>query len=170
MAVLVTQVEIDGTADEVWRVLTDFSRYPEWNSFVNSIVGEAREGARLDVRLTPPGGRGMRFTPKVLAAVPGRELRWLGRMSFLGVPLLLGEHYFVLEEEAGDRRVRLVHGEHFRGLLAPLMPRLAGESTRLGFEAMNRELKARVEGARSASPSVGSGASGASAASATAVA
>lgn len=153
MSSLVTEIEIDGTAEAVWQTLTDLPRYPEWNSFVNSIVGEPREGARLEVRLTPPGGRGMRFTPRVLAALPGREFRWLGRLSVIGIPLLHGEHYFLLEE-TDTSRVRLVHGEHFRGLLAPLMPRLAGESTRRGFEAMNRELKARVEGARVA---VGSG-------------
>jgi uncharacterized membrane protein len=29
-----TEIEINAPAEKVWRVLTDFAAYPEWNPFV----------------------------------------------------------------------------------------------------------------------------------------
>lgn len=140
-----TEIEIQATADRVWTVLTDFPRHAEWNPFVRRIEGELREGAKLVVKVQPEGGRGMTFRPTVLKAEPDRELRWLGRLLAPGV--FDGEHYFQLEEmERG--RCRFVHGERFSGLLVKLMRSSLDGGTRAGFEAMNRALKARAEGAR----------------------
>ncbi len=36
----------------------------------------------------------MTFKPKVLAATPGQELRWLGKLGFGG--LIDGEHFLIL--------------------------------------------------------------------------
>lgn len=79
MKELQTEIEIDATPARVWQVLTDFDAYPDWNPFIRGISGEAQPGARLEVRIEPPGGRAMTFKPTVLQAEPGRELRWLGR-------------------------------------------------------------------------------------------
>jgi hypothetical protein len=134
-------VEIDAPAGRVWDVLVDFASYPEWNPFVTSISGNASPGGRLSVYLRPPQGRGMTFRPRVLAAVPGRELRWLGRLFVPG--LFDGEHSFVIEP-VDSRRCRLVQGETFRGLLVGLFGKVL-ERTAKGFEAMNAALKARAE-------------------------
>jgi hypothetical protein len=84
----------------------------------------------------------MGFRPRILAAAPARELRWLGH---LGVPGLFdGEHGFRIEP-LGPDRVRFVQEERFAGLLAPLVLRFVERGTRQGFEAMNRALKARAE-------------------------
>jgi hypothetical protein len=73
-----TTIEIDAPAETVWEVLTDFSRYNQWNPFIRSISGEARQGGTLEVFIQPPGGNGMTFRPVILALQPGRELRWMG--------------------------------------------------------------------------------------------
>ena len=44
--------------------------------------GEIREGARLKVRIAPPGGKAMTLTLTVTQVEPGREFRWLGRLLF----------------------------------------------------------------------------------------
>ncbi|MEW2354825.1 SRPBCC domain-containing protein [Spirillospora sp. NPDC029432] len=134
-----SQIEISAPPAEVWKVLTDFPSYPEWNPFIVSAAGEARTGARLTNRLSNGGGT-MTFKPTVLVARPGEELRWIGRF---GVPGIVdGEHYFLLEEIAGGR-TRLVQGETFTGVLVPF----AGGAIQVedGFAAMNAALKARVE-------------------------
>lgn len=137
-----TEIEIAATPERVWSVLTDFASFPDWNPFIPRLDGEAAVGARLDTDLRPPGGRGMRFRPTVLAATPGRELRWLGHAGPPG--LFDGEHAFRIEP-LGPERVRFVQEERFSGLLAPLVLRFAEAGTRAGFEAMNRALKVRAE-------------------------
>ncbi len=133
-------VDLEASAQRVWDVLVDFRRYPEWNPFIVAIAGDAVPGARLEVRLQPPGGRAMNFRPRVLAATPAHELRWLGRILVPG--LFDGEHRFVIEPR-GEDRCHLVHGETFRGVLVPLLKRGLG-ATAEGFEQMNRALAARV--------------------------
>ena len=134
-------IEIEASADRVWEVLAELEAYPVWNPFVVSMVGELTPGARLTVRLQPPGGRAMTLRPTVLRAEPGRELRWLGRLGVRG--LLDGEHHFTIQP-LGPARVRFVHGEAFRGLLVRLVGRTLGRTAQ-GFEAMNRALKALAE-------------------------
>jgi hypothetical protein len=138
---LETEIDIRGSAMEVWSVLADFRRYPEWNPFIREASGEVRRGARLTVQLHPPGGRPMTFRPIVREASPGRELRWEGHLWFPG--LFDGEHVFRIETTGEN--VRLRHGEQFRGVLVPLIPANVFERTRRGFEAMNRALKERIE-------------------------
>ena len=135
------EIEIDASTEEVWQVLAETGRYGEWNPFIPSLRGELREGAKLEVQIAPPGGKTMTFRPTVLAADPGRELRWLGRLLAPG--LFDGEHRFLLEPLA-DRRTRLVQSERFSGILVGALGRTL-DRTRSGFEEMNKALKARVE-------------------------
>ena len=136
------EIEIAAPPERVWAVLTDFAAYPGWNPFVRRLSGAAAVGARLTARIEPPGGLGMTLRPTVLAAAPGRELRWLGHLGLPG--LFDGEHGFRIEP-LGPGRVRFVQEERFAGLLAPLLLRFVERGTRQGFEAMNRALKARAE-------------------------
>jgi hypothetical protein len=137
-----TEITIEATPERVWDILTDFPAYPAWNAFIPQISGPGTVGSRLDVQLQPPGGRGMRMRPTVLAAAPSQELRWVGHT---GVPGLFdGEHRFRIEPLAEDR-VRFVQEERFTGLLAPLILRFIERGTRQGFEDMNLALKARAE-------------------------
>ena len=137
-----SETAIQASPQRVWEVLTDFAAYPDWNPFIPRISGLLETGSRLDVQIQPPGGRGMRMRPTVLAAAPSQELRWLGH---LGVPGLFdGEHRFRIEP-LGSNRVRFVQDERFTGLLTPLVLRFIERGTRQGFEAMNQALKARAE-------------------------
>jgi hypothetical protein len=139
---LVTETDIDAPASTVWQILTEFAAYSEWNPFIRRAAGDLREGGRLELLMQAPGGKPHIFRPRLLRVSAGRELRWLGR---LGLPRVFdGEHGFLIEPR-GDRTVRLVQRETFRGLLVPLFPRRIWKQTRLGFEAMNRALKERAE-------------------------
>ena len=109
MKELRTSIGIDAPPATVWAVLADFPAYPEWNPFVCEIEGEPCVGTRL--RIEPPGGKAMTFTPKVLRAEPEQELRWLGHLGLPGI--FDGEHVFELAD-AGDGRTRFLHHEQFR--------------------------------------------------------
>ena len=134
------EIEIDASPERVWAVVTDFAAYPEWNPFIRSISGELHEGAKLEVRIEPPGARATTFRPTVRAVEPSRELRWLGRM----LPGLFdGEHSLRIEPLDGGRS-RFVQSERFSGLLVGLFKGTLTK-TEVGFEQMNAALKARVE-------------------------
>jgi hypothetical protein len=140
MRVLETSVEINASPEQVWAVLTDFDAYPEWNPFVTSIAGVAQPGARLVVRLQPPGGRAITMRPRVRSADHGRRFAWLGH---LGVPGLFdGAHEFLLDGRDGT--TMFTQRETFRGALVPFTGRVLAR-TELGFEAMNAALKDRAE-------------------------
>jgi hypothetical protein len=136
-----TRIEIDAPPERVWSVLTDFPRMGSWNPFIRSISGSPVPGERLSVHIAPPGKRGMRFNPTVVAADAPRELRWLGHLLRHG--LFDGEHYFLLERTGGGKTL-LIHGEKFSGILVGLLGR-GLDATKAGFDAMNRALKRQAE-------------------------
>ncbi|HII07852.1 MAG TPA: SRPBCC domain-containing protein [Methanotrichaceae archaeon] len=137
-----SNIEIQASPEAVWKALTDFESFREWNAFMRPVVGKALEDAKLRVQIRPPGGRAMAFRPTVTKVVQNRELRWLGRLWIPG--LLDGEHIFEIEPMGPDR-VRFVQREVFTGLLVPLMAKGIDEQTLPGFGEMNRALKERVE-------------------------
>jgi hypothetical protein len=137
-----TDIEIEATPERVWSILLDFSSHPDWNPFIRSIKGVARVGGRLTVSIQPQGGKSMTFRPTVLAVMPNRELRWLGRFLLPGI--FDGEHYFQINQLASDR-VKFIHGEKFSGVLVPFARSGLDGGTKAGFRAMNQALKSRAE-------------------------
>jgi len=136
-----TETTIQGTADEVWSVLTDFRRYGEWHPGTSEIGGRPEVGSRLRVVFSLNGGRRMTMRPTVLVAEPGREFRWLGHLLVPG--LFDGEHRFEIHED-GPGVVRFVQGERFRGLLVPFLRRMIEVDTVATFRAVNEALARRV--------------------------
>ena len=58
----------------VWRVLTDFPAYREWNPFITSIRGPLEVGAQLEITIRPRGYPEFTFTPIVKSVDRRREL------------------------------------------------------------------------------------------------
>lgn len=137
-----TKVTIDAPADQVWAVLTDTEKFPQWNPLVSHFAGTLAEGETLNVTVQNGTGGSMDFTPEVVVFKPGQELTWLGTLGMRGI--FDGRHRFAVESlNAGT--TRLVHEEDFAGILVPLFKgKLARETLPL-FEAMNLALKSRVE-------------------------
>jgi len=137
-----TEIEIEAGPAEIWSVLSDFRRYPEWNPFIVSIEGELAPGGRLALTTSEPeSNRERSFAVRIKACEPERELRWLGHRGMKG--LLDGEHFLLLEPRA-ERRTRVIHGENTTGLLLKFALAGVTRATR-GFVYMNHALKRRVE-------------------------
>ncbi|AXL92979.1 SRPBCC domain-containing protein [Streptomyces sp. CB09001] len=142
---LTASVEIEATPGQVWAVLTDFGAYPRWNPFVTEAAvtsgGGLRAGATMRNRLEQKGETST-FTPTVLEASAGRELRWLGRVG----PgwIADGEHRFVIERTARGT-VRLTQSEKLSGVAVPFVAGSLRTDTLSQFRAMNGALKERVE-------------------------
>jgi len=135
--------DISAAPADLWAVLTDLASFPAWNPFITSADGALKPGARLAIRIQPPGGRAMTFRPTVTVLEEGRRLEWLGR---LGVPGIFdGRHSFELTA-LPDGGTRLVQSETFTGVLVPFM-RSVLDSTGAGFAMMNEALRERTEAA-----------------------
>ena len=91
-----TQIEIKASPEGVWRILTDFEKYPDWNPFIKNISGSAQESKQLKVLIEPPGEKGMVFKPSVKKVEKNRKLSWLGH--FLVPGIFDGEHIFEIKD------------------------------------------------------------------------
>lgn len=136
-----SEVEVDAPVAHVYRVLTDFERYHEWNPFITSISGKLAEGETLEVALSLPEGKDYVLRPRLTRVRADAELRWRGH--FLHSALLAGEHFFQLSAR-GETKTRFVQGEIFSGLLLRFQGATLTRSLR-GFVYMNQALKRRAE-------------------------
>lgn len=134
-----TEVEIGASAKKVWDIISDFSKYREWNPFITDVQGEPREGSKITIHVRTPSGATRTYDPRVIKAEPEKELRWVGKVP----GIVSGEHIFIIEQ-AGTGRVRLVHREVFGGLLSSFFGGSIGD-IQAGFEQMNQALKKRAE-------------------------
>ncbi|KAL4437338.1 hypothetical protein ABPG75_004477 [Micractinium tetrahymenae] len=149
-----TSIEIAAPPSKVWELLTaeaDCLGTKSWNPFLVGFEGQLEEGSHIAVTIQVPGGRKPQtFKPKLLAVKPGEELRWRGSLPIPG--LFVGEHYYRVEPApssssgggSGQGSTRFVHGEHFSGLLVPLVGGMLAD-TEKGFVAMNEALKKAAE-------------------------
>ena len=137
-----TEIEIKAPAQHVWQILIDFDRYPEWNPSIHEIQGDLHQGAKIEVRLGPPGKPGMTFRPVVTEVEPEKGLHWLGRLLIPG--LMDGEHIFEIEA-IDENTTRFIHGEDYRGLLVRLFGHFVPDDGGRNYIAMNEALKQRAE-------------------------
>jgi hypothetical protein len=144
MKELRTEIEIQASPEQVWQVLTDLNKYPEWNPFIHHAIGQARAGEKVEITFRS-GSKEMTLHCTVIKVEPNRELCW--KYHVILPAFFQGEHSFLIEP-GGDNRVRFIDRETFTGLLVPLQARDIDTHSRRGFEAMDKALKARAETTR----------------------
>jgi hypothetical protein len=143
MTELVTEIEINSSAESVWASLMEFESYPKWNPFIREIKGAVEVGSVLAVHIKPEGGMGAKLSPKVIKADANKMFAWKGKFGVSGI--FDGQHEFIIEP-IDTARVRFIQREEFSGLLVPILWPMLEKNTRRGFVDMNRALKALVEG------------------------
>jgi hypothetical protein len=136
------EIEINSYSESVWKILTDFATYDQWNPFINKIVGLPAEGSKIDIYIETPSGKNRKYSPRITKVEEGRELRWSGKSSLPG--FLNAEHIFIIEELRPER-VRFIQREVFNGLLTRIFGKDVDIDIRQGFEDMNDALKKRAE-------------------------
>jgi hypothetical protein len=139
---LEASIEIQATPQQVWAVLTDTAAYPDWNPFIISSSGKIQAGATLTNVMHDATGN-TTFTPTVLAAEPGHELRWVGRFPPGGI--FTGMHTFTITQ-VRPGVVLLTQREDFTGVAVPFYEHWLHADTLPMFKAMNAALAHRVTG------------------------
>ena len=137
-----TQIIINSSKEEVWKVLTDFKSYPDWSPTIKEFEGIPQTGKRTKVLLSQPGGTSIKMNPIFLQINKPKELRWKGKLGINGI--FDGEHYFILKE-ISENKVLFIQGEKFSGILVPFLRKMIEGNTSAGFTQFNDAIKKRVE-------------------------
>ncbi|WP_419487659.1 SRPBCC family protein [Chryseobacterium bernardetii] len=72
-----TEITIHATPEKIWKILSNFHEYPDWNPFITEIQGSVEVGNQIQVKIKPQGGKIMIFKPVVLLKKENKELQWL---------------------------------------------------------------------------------------------
>jgi uncharacterized membrane protein len=142
-----TMVEIDAPPQDVWAVLVDVERWPEWTDSIDTVSwldeSDARVGSRA--RVKQPGMPALTWT--VTELDPGHGFDW--QTSSAGVTTL-GTHTIA---PLGEGRSRLTLGLRQSGALAGLVGALTGSRTRRFVQMEAAGLKRAAESRRAAAHS-----------------
>ena len=133
-----TTKTINADADTIWAILTDGSKYHDWNESVEKVEGNIAPGERIKVyaKINPDRA----FPVKVEELVPGKKMVWRGGMPF---GLFKGVRTFILADNSNGSVEFRMH-EEFSGLLSPLIVRSMPDLTE-SFEQFAASLKATAE-------------------------
>ena len=137
-----TEIDIKASPEKVWKVLTDFNNFSNWNPFIQKIIGEPREGSKLKINLYTSSGKNRTYRPIVTKVEPFQELRWFGKSFIPG--MFNGERIFVIEPLREDL-THFMHKEIFTGFLVSLIGNRLDEDMFQSFVQMNNALKEKVE-------------------------
>lgn len=141
MKVYDSTLDIDASADQVWAVITDFAKYPEWNTALPTIGGDLRVGSTLSMELDL-GGKRMAVTAEVQTLDPGRAFSWKGH---LGADVLFtGRREFTVAP-AGPGASTFRHVESLSGLIVPLFLLAKGKAVATHHHGLNSAIKQRAE-------------------------
>jgi hypothetical protein len=135
-------VDIDAAPDVVWRILTDFDRYGEWNPMAVRCSSPLVPGEPMDMTVRLGAVRIKRQREWVRTHTPGEEFSYGMRPVPLGA-LRSNRSVSVAPIEGGRAR----YESHFelRGWLQPLVRLLLGRAMRRGFDGIAVGLRARAE-------------------------
>ncbi len=128
---------IQASPDEVWAVVEDVARYPDWDSGVERVEGRVAPGEKLKVHSQANPGRA--FPVQVTDLAPGREMTWSG-----GMPLGLFKGVRTYRVAAENGGTRFTMREEYSGPLLPLIWRSMPD-LQPSFDKFAAGLKVRAE-------------------------
>jgi len=134
-------VQIDAPAEVVWRVLTDFPRYGEWNPFCVSAESTLEPGAPITMRVRLLGSGERTQREYIRSVTPQTGFTYCMKPIPLGA--LHSERSHTLTPLGADR---CRYDSHFElgGWLLPVVTGLMGGALRRGFGAMTAAVAERA--------------------------
>lgn len=137
-----TQIMANSTPEIIWKILINFEEYELWNPFMINVVGDAKLGSKIKVKIQTVSGKQRTYSPTITRLEINKELRWKGKSFLPGI--FDGERIFIIEKSI-DNKVLFLHKEIFTGLGVKLVGDKLDEDLRESFEKMNIALKSRAE-------------------------
>lgn len=132
---------IEASAENVWRELTQFQKYPEWNPFIRRAQGAIQVGSPMTVLIRDTDGVEFESQNTVMQVDVPNILAWRGSFIFRG--LFDRTHFFKIERVSSES-CEFIQGERVEGVLVGLLSGLL-KANRRGFSEMNEALKVRLQ-------------------------
>ncbi len=142
--------EIDAGIDEVWGVLVDVARYPEWNPFTVSVDTTFEVGSPVDMQVCLTGRHRADGTPRTMHQVE-RITSFEPASYRLSWGVNVGPRWFIDADryqqltDLGDGRTRYETMDAFTGAGVGFMLWLMERHMARGFAEVAHALKARCE-------------------------
>jgi len=114
-----TEIEIAAPPAKVWSILTDISKWQDWNPVINKSSGTAAIGSELNITMCgkEDGKDGPNYSPTVTKLEEAKKFSWRATMM-AGFIFTNGK---IIELEETSSGTRLVHKETFSGMMAAMM-------------------------------------------------
>lgn len=139
MATIYTKIDIDSDIETVWKVLTDFSSYDQWNPFITRASADLNVGGTIDFDELVPDMPKATYKSYIQYVDKNKRFGWWGGIKYVW----LVEHTFYLEK-ISENRTSLVQQEKRKGIVVPFLNSKI-DATKQGFVLMNNALKKRSE-------------------------
>jgi len=139
---IITQIQINSTAEHVWAILTDVDQYPDWNPFIRKVRGTLTPGAPVTLSMSVPLRMVIPLNARMHRFEPEKEFSWTSRFGMPGIFSV--EHFFKIRP-FGNPGVRFIHGEIFYGVFGFLIGSILNAKFQYLYQNMNAALKTRAE-------------------------
>lgn len=137
-----TEIFIQSNPEKIWKVLTDFHRWKDWNPAVYEIAGESKQGSKLKITLKGKDGKaGTVLRPTVTLLENQRKLVWTQLLT----GGLLYKSQKVIELENSGTGTMVTHKEIFGGLLPMLTWNMWKNAVEPMLNSANNGLKKKIE-------------------------
>jgi uncharacterized protein YndB with AHSA1/START domain len=133
--------EINAPAEVVWEVITDFSKYGEWNPFIREAKVDLRPGGTIDMQVKLMA-RPQAQREWVKEVVPGKRFAYSMKPVPGGTLSSFRSHDV---EAAGLNKTRYRSYFHLQGWLHPVVVALLGSKLQAGFAGMSEGIRTRSE-------------------------
>jgi len=133
---------VNSTPEKIWNILINFEEYELWNPFMTKVVGDAKLGSKIMVKIQTVRGKERTYYPIITKFEIDKELRWKGKSFMPGI--FDGERIFIIEKSTNNQ-VSFLHKEIFTGLGVKFVGDKLGKDLKESFDKMNISLKSRAE-------------------------
>ena len=139
---------INATARRVWNIITDFDRYPQWNTFTPRITLRTADfsvGAEFDLDCRMTEKRLLANEHETILVIDAGTFSFcMGTSRTRGRPGIKSFRWQICEPlDAG--RTRFINYEEFHGPLAPLVRMMYAGRLEAAFQKYCRALKEYAE-------------------------
>jgi hypothetical protein len=135
-------VTINASPAEVWKVLTDIERYPDWNHYATSAIGDLRIGGEVEINVPRQGERRGPVNNRVTELVVNQRLCWRSLSWYRWLVYGVRCRHLDLQPDGSTvfREVETMHGP-----LAGVIRRTLGPQLLRGIQTECDSLKQEVE-------------------------